>query len=194
MQSRFTSMAGPATGSNVPWWFVMIAGIAVFITGLLLVISPGMTLLLLVQLLGAYWLVTGILSLVSLCVDRSMWGLKLISGILGVIAGLIVLRNPLWSTLLVPTVLVIFVAVEALIMGFAQIIHAFSGGGFGLVILGILNVIFGMLLLFNPLIGVFALPIVLGIFAIVGGILTSVGAFAARNQQASAQPRSTQPA
>src|SRR6266702_3648835 len=104
MRPHFASVPEAAVAGG-PWWLVMIAGITVFIVGLLLLISPGMILLVLVQLLGAYWLVTGILSLVSLCIDRTLWGLKLVSGILGVLAGLVVLRDPLWSAILVPTVL-----------------------------------------------------------------------------------------
>ena len=194
MHLRFSSMTETTTAASTPWWLVMIAGIAAFIVGLFLLISPGMTLIVLVQFLGIYWLVTGILSLVSLCIDRTLWGWKLLTGVLGVLAGLVVLRDPLWSAILVPTVLVIFLAIEALIMGVAQIIHAFSGGGFGLVILGILNIIFGLILLFNPLIGALALPFILGIFAVIGGIFAAIRAFVSRHQQAPVQPPGAQPA
>jgi uncharacterized membrane protein HdeD (DUF308 family) len=171
MRPRFTSITETATTAtaSAPWWLVMIAGIALFIVGVLFLLSPGMALLVLAQILGAYWLVTGILSLVSLCIDRTMWGWKLISGVLGVLAGLVVLRDPLWSAIFVPAALIIFLAVDALIMGVAQIIHALRGGGFGLALLGILNIIFGIILLFNPLLGAHALLIVLGIIAVVGG-------------------------
>jgi uncharacterized membrane protein HdeD (DUF308 family) len=137
-----------------------------------------MSLLLLVQLLGLYWLVTGILTLVSLFIDRSQWGWKLFVGILGILAGLVVLRHPLWSAILVPAVLVIILAIQALVVGVAQLIHAFSGGGFGVV----LNIIFGLILLFNPLLGVIALPIVLGIFALIGGIALFFGSFRLHHQ------------
>src|SRR5437764_614053 len=101
MYQRFTSSLNE-TAFTTPWWFVMIAGISMFIVGLLLLISPGMTLLVLVQFLGAYWLVTGILSLVNLCIDRTRWGWKLVSGVLGILAGLVVLRDPLWSAIFLP--------------------------------------------------------------------------------------------
>jgi uncharacterized membrane protein HdeD (DUF308 family) len=194
MRPSFSSMTETTTAATIPWWLVMIAGIAAFIVGLLLLISPGMTLLVLVQFLGAYWLVTGILSLVSLCINRTLWGWKLVSGVLGVLAGLVVLRDPLWSAILVSAVLVIFLALEALVMGVTQVIHAVSGGGFGLVLLGILNIVFGMILLFYPRIGVHALPIILGIVAVIGGSLASIRAFVSRHQEAPVQPPGTQPA
>lgn len=195
MDTRFSSMAETAATRGVPWWLIMIAGTAVFIVGLLLLISPHMSLLILVQLLGLYWLVTGILELVSIAVDRRHWGWKLFVGILGVLAGLIVLRDPLWSAIIVPAVLIIILAIQALLAGIAQVIHSFSGGGFGLAILGVLNIIFGIILLFNPLLGVVALPIVLGIFALIGGIALFFSSFRLRRlKEAATRPPTTQPA
>lgn len=183
MQSRFSFREMTAGSPGVPWWLVMIAGIAMFLVGLLILISPVKTLVLAVQLLGIYWLVIGVLSLASIGLDRTMWGWKLASGILGVIAGIIVVRDPLWSALLVPTVLILFLAVDAVIMGVAQFVHAFGGGGVGLALLGLLNIIFGLILLLNPLIGVYALPIILGFCALIGGMVIAIRAFVSRNQE-----------
>ena len=188
MGVHFPSMAEAATTHRTPWWLIMIAGIAVFIVGLLFLISPGMSLLVLVQLLGIYWLVTGILSLVSIAVDRSRWGWKLFTGILGVIAGLIVMRDPIWSAVLVPTLLIIILAVQALLAGISQLIHSFSGGGFGLTILGVLNIIFGLILLFRPVIGLIAFPFVVGIFALAGGIALFVSSFRLHHPREAAPP------
>jgi uncharacterized membrane protein HdeD (DUF308 family) len=192
MLPRFSSTTETTQVATIPWWLVMIVGIAAFLVGLLILISPGMTLLILVQLLGVYFLVTGILSLASIGIDRTLWGWKLISGVLGVLAGMVVLRDPLWSAILIPKILVIFLAVEALIMGIAQAIHAFNGGGSGLAILSILNIAFGVILLFNPLIGAVALTIILGILAIVGGGLTAILAFVSRPHEAPIHPSGTQ--
>ena len=192
MLPRFSSTTETTQIATNPWWLIMIVGIAAFLVGVLILISPGMTLLILVQLLGVYFLVTGILSLVSIGIDRTLWGWKLISGVLGVLAGMVVLRDPLWSAILIPKILVIFLAVEALIMGIAQAIHAFNGGGTGLAILSILNIAFGVILLFNPLIGAVALTIILGILAIVGGGLTAILAFVSRPHEAPIHPSGTQ--
>lgn len=188
MYMRSSSIAETAAARGVPWWLIMIAGIAVFIVGLLFLISPHMSLLVLVQLLGLFWLVTGILELVSIFVDRRRWGWKLFAGILGVLAGLIVMRDPLWSAIIVPAVLIIILAIQALLAGVSQLIHAFSGGGGGLAILGVLNVIFGLILLFNPLLGAAALPIVLGIFAVIGGIALFFSSFRLRQPREAATP------
>jgi uncharacterized membrane protein HdeD (DUF308 family) len=196
MGMHFPSMTEKtAVVHEMPWWLIMIAGVAVFIVGLLFLISPGMSLLLLIQLLGLYWLVTGILSLVSIAVDRNRWGWKPFTGILGILAGLIVMRDPLWSAVLVPLVLVIILAIQALLAGISQLVHAFSGGGFGLTILGVLNIIFGIILLVRPIMGVIVFPLILGIFALIGGIALFFSSFRLRHPgEAATQSPTSQPA
>ena len=53
----------------------------------------------------------------------------------------------------------------------------FQGGGLGGGILGVLTSVFGLILVFNPLIDVVALPFILGGFMIVGGIAAIVASF-----------------
>jgi uncharacterized membrane protein HdeD (DUF308 family) len=123
--------------------------------------------------------VGGIVSIVTIFTrkDKKGWGWSLFLGILGIIAGIVVLQHPLWSTFLVPAVLVIVLAIDGLIIGIIQLIQGFSGAGAGAVILGILSIIFGVILLANPWLATIGLPYVLGFFAIVGGIIAIVQAF-----------------
>lgn len=162
---------------SVPWWLVLIEGVAAVIIGLMLLAKPGMTTAILVQILGIYWFIAGILSIVGIFIDSSAWGWKLIVGILGIAAGIIIIRHPLWSTILVPTTLIIVLGIQGLIIGVVNIVRAFKGAGWGAGILGALSIIFGILLLANPILGAIALPFVIGIFAIVGGIMAVVAAF-----------------
>ena len=46
-------------------------------------------------LVGLWWLIEGLFNLLAIFIDRSKWGWKLFSGVLGVIAGLLVLNFPL---------------------------------------------------------------------------------------------------
>jgi uncharacterized membrane protein HdeD (DUF308 family) len=160
-----------------PWWIVLLEGIAAIIIGILLLISPGTTTVLLVQVLGFYWLIVGVLALVSLFVDRTLWGWRLCSGIIGILAGLVIIRDPLWSALLIPTFLVIVLAIQALIQGVIKLVHSFRGGGFGAFVLGILNILLGVILLFNPLIAALFVPIIVGILALIGGVVAIIAAF-----------------
>lgn len=47
-------------------------GIAAVIIGILLVVAPAITLLSLIQVLGFFWLIGGILRVVSIFVDSSL--------------------------------------------------------------------------------------------------------------------------
>lgn len=166
--------------SFFPWWAVLVQGIFALIIGLLLLTHPVTTTLVIVQFVGMFWLVTGIMSIVSIFADRTMWGLNLINGILGIIAGLAVLQHPLWSTILLPTILVIFIGVNGIIIGLINLFGAFKGDGIATAILGILSIIFGSFLLSSPFTAVLILPWVYGIFGVTGGILSIVFAFQKR--------------
>jgi len=69
-----TAMVKEAEAAGVPWWMVLIEGIALGILGLLLLASPGMSTFLLVQFVGIYWLVAGIFKIISIFLDSSGWG------------------------------------------------------------------------------------------------------------------------
>ena len=62
-------------------------------------------------------------------VDRSIpWIWSLLTGIVGILAGLFVLRHPLVAALTVPTLIVIILGVQGLIMGILEIISGFKRG------------------------------------------------------------------
>jgi uncharacterized membrane protein HdeD (DUF308 family) len=163
-----------------PWWLVLLEGIAALIFGILLLIAPGATLVVVIQITGFFWLIKGIFQIVSIFMDSSLWGWKLFAGILGILAGLLVLQHPLWSAVLVPSLIVIILGVDGLIFGVVGLFTAFKGAGWGVGILGVLSILFGILLMFNPVLGAAALAIILGIFAIIGGITSIVMAFQMR--------------
>ncbi len=172
-----------ATVENVgPWWLILIEGILAVIIGVLLFTNPVGASVFLVQVLGIYWLIKGVFMIISMFLDSTMWGWKLFSGIVGIIAGFLIISNeyPLLTTLLVFSVAVIVLGIQGLIMGIVYIVIAFKGGGWGPGILGALSVAIGAILLANALIGATVLPFVLGSFLLVGGIIAIVAAFKMR--------------
>jgi len=176
-----TTMNVERESAAFPWWIVLLEGIFAVIVGLLLLTAPGATLLYLVQVFGFYLFIGGILRMVSIFIDSSSWGWKLFGGILGILAGIVVLNHPLWSTIAIPTYLVYLIGVLAIAEGAVCLFMAFTGDGWGIGILGILSILFGIIVLANPLIGVVALPFVLGGFMLVGGIAAVVASFRLRS-------------
>jgi uncharacterized membrane protein HdeD (DUF308 family) len=176
-----TAFADRTEETGFPWWLVLLEGIAAAIVGLFLLTAPGATLLVLIQVLGIYWLVGGIFRIISIFMDNSLWGWKLVGGVFGVLAGIVVLQHPLWSSVLVPAVYLVVLGIQGLVLGGVSLVVAFRGEGWGVGILGVLSIVFGLVLLFNVWIGVAALPYVLGAFGIVGGVLAVVMAFRMRS-------------
>ena len=164
-------------------------GIVVALFGLILLVAPGASLVFLVWLLGIYLLIAGLSRIVGIFLDSSSWGWKLAAGILCLIAGLAVLSNPLWSTTLASTWLVIIVGFLAMLQGGAGLIVAFQGGGWGMGVLSVVGILFGLFLVINPLIGVATLTLILAIFMLIGGVGAVVQAFRMRREAATEQPR-----
>jgi uncharacterized membrane protein HdeD (DUF308 family) len=163
------------------WWLFLLQGIAGIILGFLLITDTDTTMIVLVTFLGFYWLMMGVLSLVRIFVDRSVpWIWSLLIGIVGILAGIVVLRHPLLATIMVPTVIVIVLGVEGLVMGVLEIIGGFSGGGIGSFLMGVLYVIVGLLLLASPVAAALAVPLVFGVLLLIQGVALVVLAIRAR--------------
>lgn len=163
-----------------PWWLVLIEGIALIILGILLWTNTAATTVIFVQVIGIYWLIRGIFYIVAIFVDSSMWGLKLAIGILGIVAGILVLQHPVMSPLAIGQALIIILGIYGIIAGGVDLIQAFQGAGWGRGILGVVMIILGIWLLANMTAATFALPWAVSILAIVGGILAIIAAFRMR--------------
>lgn len=178
-----TPASAKRKSAGFPWWAILIQGIFAIVIGILLLTNPAATTKALVQFLGIYWLVAGIFSLVGMFIDSTMWGWKLFAGIVGILAGITILDHPIWSTILVPAVLVLFIGISGLIIGTVGLIAAFQGAGWGPGILGILSIIFAIIVLASPYIAALYLPWVLGIFGIIGGSVAVFHSFKQRSTE-----------
>ncbi len=167
------------------WGLVLLQGIAAVMLGIFLVAAPGATLLIVATLLGVYWLISGVLSIVKIFTGTSHlnWFWSLAVGVLGIFAGVIVLRHPVWSSVLVPTVLIIVLGINALFMSALNLIRGFGGDGIGYVAISVFDLVLGIILLTSPLLAASALPVVFGILALIGGASTILFSFAMRGSE-----------
>jgi uncharacterized membrane protein HdeD (DUF308 family) len=160
-----------------PWWLVLIEGIALIIIGGFLLTNTGRATIFIIQVMGIYWIISGIFQLIGLFMDRTAWGWKLFAGIISIMAGMIIVGQPLMSTVVVLSVAIIILGIQGLVYGGIGVYQAFKGAGWGAGILGAISILFGFILLGNTLIAAATLPWVLGIFGIVGGIFAIIAAF-----------------
>ncbi len=183
-----TAAAGASTAALQPgptkikiWWLFWLHGVAAIIVGLMLLTAPAATTVALVSFLGLYWLVMGILALVRVFVDQSVpWFWSFLVGIVGILAGIVVARHLLLVALTVPTAIIIVLGAQGLIMGAAETVGGFMGGGIGSFILGAIDLLVGLFLLGSPIAAVIAAPLVFGVLLLAQGVALTVFAFCAR--------------
>jgi uncharacterized membrane protein HdeD (DUF308 family) len=158
------------------WWLLLLRGIAAIIFGILAFAWPGITLLSLVILYGAYALVDGVLSIAAAIGGGGggatpRWWL-IVVGLLGIAAGLLTFFWPQITAL----VLLMFIGAWALIHGVFEIIGAIRlrkeiDNEWMLILSGALSVLFGAAMLIMPGAGALALIWVIGAYSIIFGIL-----------------------
>lgn len=156
------------------WGAVVLRGVAAIIFGILAFIWPGITLLALTFLFGAYAFVDGTFALYSALFKRiePQRGWIVLEGLIGVIVGVL--------TLLVPGLtaftLVLVIGFWAIATGIFEIMAAMElqrqiRNEWLLIISGVLSVIFGVLVLSSPGAGALGIIWIIATYALIFGIL-----------------------
>jgi uncharacterized membrane protein HdeD (DUF308 family) len=162
------------------WWLVLLRGIAAIIFGVLAFAWPGLTLLTLILFYGAYALVDGVLAIIAAIAGGApapRWWLAIV-GVLGILAGILTFLWPGITGL----VLLFFIAGWAIAIGVFQIIGAIRlrkeiDNEWLLILSGVISVLFGIGVLLVPGAGALAIVWVIGLYAIVAGVLYIALAF-----------------
>jgi len=128
----------------------LLGGLTAAIFGIILLIRREEAIELLVILLGLWWLIQGAFMLFSVFIDREDMGWKIFLGLLGLIAGVVVLANPINSATFLGSALAITLGVIGLIIGVSAIFGYFRGGGFGALVFGVVSGLIGLLFISNP--------------------------------------------
>jgi len=162
------------------WWAVGLRGILAIIFGLLCLLTPGIAVGAFVLLFAAYMLVDGVFAIISgIRAARSgeRWGLLALEGAVDLAAGAIAI---IWPAITL-VALVWIVAIWAILSGALMLAAAFTlnrdYGRWLLALGGIASLVFGILLIIEPLIGAVVLTLWIGAYAIVFGVLLLVLAF-----------------
>lgn len=172
------------------WWLFLLRGFAGIMFGVLTLMWPGISLVTLILLFGAYALVDGVCALIAgifgtVAIAPRWW--LIIVGLLGVAAGL---ATFVWPGI-TAFVLLYFIAGWAIAAGIFQIIGAIQlrkeiEHEWWLILNGIISVLFGIALFVMPGAGALALVWLIGFYAIVYGVVMVVFAFSVRKQATAA--------
>jgi uncharacterized membrane protein HdeD (DUF308 family) len=164
----------------LPWWLVLMEGVAAIIIGILLFLAPQATLELVIQLFGLFWLVGGILRVAHTFTDPTDRGLQLVMGGAGILAGFVVIRHPLLLAVTMTSMLVLLLGGAGVVIGVISLYLAFHGRGWGAAVLGVLSLLFALLVLVNPFVTNPAWVYLYAVVCLVGGLVAVVLAFRKR--------------
>jgi uncharacterized membrane protein HdeD (DUF308 family) len=170
------------------WWLVLLRGIASLVLGGLLIAKPGVTAIVMVQFLGAYFLVDGVFSVINSVMGRKHmqgWGWGLVMGGLEILTGILVFGHPIASTIITANTLVYCVAFLAIVFGVLGITTGIQvrkevEGEWAMIAGGVLAIIFGVMLIMNPLASAAVYLTVMGVMAVLGGIVQIFASFQIR--------------
>ena len=171
-----------------PWWLTLVMGIAAVIVGGILLFgsltAQARLYLLLIQLVGIWWLVDGIMNFVYMFTDHTGWGWKLVMGIVGILAGGWILIYPVYAAVALPRIFVLVLGFYGLFEGIMLLVMAFKGAGWGAGIMGVVALIFGIILILNyDEFGMgLSLIWVAALFAFLGGFVLIYQAFKQRKE------------
>jgi uncharacterized membrane protein HdeD (DUF308 family) len=175
------------------WWVIGLRGLAAVLFGILAFAVPGITLAVLVLLFGAYALVDGILGVIAAVRGETQHRIALLlEGIVSVLAGLAAFALPGVTAL----VLLYIIAFWAIVTGVLEIIAALRirqaiSNELGLIIGGVLSIVFGIVLIVAPGAGALAVIFLIGAYAIIFGISLLVFAWRLREHHQTATGGST---
>jgi uncharacterized membrane protein HdeD (DUF308 family) len=164
------------------WGLVMgLRGLVMLLAGLYAVIWPASAIAFIVLLAAAVLIVDGVLGVWALTFGGAKTGnfwFDVVRNVLAIIVGVLILLSPVLSTLLTVWFFVYLVAIQAIVVGIMEIVIAIRERAlyakiWPILLSGVLYVLFGVVLLFEPLMG----AIFFTVFAGVMMILFSVGLF-----------------
>jgi len=157
------------------WRVLALRGAAALIFGVLALVWPGITLLLLVALFAAYALVSGGAALVGAIRNRDadrQWWIVLLLGSASLAAGALAILLPGLTAL----ALVLLMGANAVVNGVLEIVWAVRlrhriQGEWLLGLAGLLSIVFGVFVLLFPGAGALAMVWLIAVYAIAIGIL-----------------------
>ncbi len=159
-------------------------GIVAILFGILTLVWPKLSLTVLVLLFGIFAVVSGITAVAAALRNtrEQGWGLLLFEGIVGILAGVVALVWPGITALAFLYLLAAWAIITGILEFIAPLSFPMSGGRAVLMVLaGVVSVVFGVLLAFQPASGLLAVVWLIGIYAIVIGVLYIVAYFESRS-------------
>ncbi|WP_329564227.1 HdeD family acid-resistance protein [Kitasatospora sp. NBC_01266] len=179
------SLPGPFQPlARAAWQALLAAGLAAAVLGVLVLVWPHATLIVIGVLFGLFLLVSGLVQLVAAFGTHGSTALRVmafISGALSIVLGLFCFRGTLESILL----LGLWIGIGWLFRGITQVVAAAHDPGTParnwLIFLGLVNVVAGIVLISWPIKSVTVLTVVAGCWLLAVGLVEVAAALRLRH-------------
>ena len=170
--------------SLLSWRASFVLGLITLILGIIVAFRPTQSLNVIAVLLGIAMIVSGVYQVARAFDGREherMW--RGISGVLFILAGLVLLRHLHLSVALIG----LFIGFSWVIQGVASLVEAVASRGRRTltgwsVLFGVISLIAGIVVISAPISSVTALTIFMGIWLIIMGLMEMLGAFVVRRE------------
>jgi uncharacterized membrane protein HdeD (DUF308 family) len=145
---------------------------------------PGITLVTLVLLFGAYALVDGVFNVLAFFRFAAQHWVLLIEGVIGIIVGVLTFAWPAITAI----ALLYLIAFWAILTGVFEIVAGIRlrkviANEWFMLLMGVLSALFGLLILFAPGAGALAIVLWIGVYALMFGIIMLALAFRLRGHR-----------
>lgn len=163
------------------WWAVALRGVLAILFGVFAFLGPGITLAALILLFGAYSLVDGVFAIIAglrAAQRHERWWPFALEGLLSIVVGILVFVIPAAAAL----ALLYLISAWSIVTGLFRIAAAVRlrreiQGEWLLILNGVLSVAFGVILALFPGPGLVTVVWLIGIYAIVFGVILLALAF-----------------
>jgi uncharacterized membrane protein HdeD (DUF308 family) len=164
------------------WWIPMVVGLISLACGIAALVWPDVTLLALALIAGVNITVLSAFVVAEAIAEREAQDktLRIVLGVLGIIAGLIVMRRP-GETLLV---LILAVGIWLVLDGLVDVVHAIvnpRGHRMLMIVGGLIDFGVGVALLVWPKLGLGTVAVLVGLGFVVRGVVLMFGAWQLRS-------------
>jgi uncharacterized membrane protein HdeD (DUF308 family) len=165
------------------WWVAALRGVLALILGAIALLAPGITLLSLILVFAAYVFVDGTLAIIGAvraAGRHDKWALMAFEGVVGMGAGAAAIVWPEITALVFAMIVAAWAIVTGGLMIWAASMFDAQHGRWWMVLGGAASVMLGALLFMAPLVGLVALALWIGIYAVVFSVTQFILAYQLR--------------
>lgn len=166
------------------WGLVLAYGVITLVLGIVLVVWPDATVTVLTVLLAIQLIVAGVFRIVAALQMHRTDGIRALVGLLGgvaLIVGLLILRDPLQSVLVLGMILGVFWLISGVVDVLGALVAPRPEGRGWELLNGVLAIAVGGFLIIDTELSLRVLVVLVAIWLIVSGVLATAAAFRLRS-------------